>query len=104
MPINVDRCIISQHIISYHVLQVKLTAKHLDSVVIEDSTFQVIFWKLSKTEGNYETTRSLWALRARLLVGGPSGRFRPFGPAFGPSGLLTHYPTANTLSNPWIVC
>ena len=35
-------------------------------------------------------TRSLWALRARLLVGGPSG-------------LLTHYPTANTLSNPWIV-
>ena len=49
-------------------------------------------------------TRSLWALRARLLVGGPSGRFRPFGPAFGPSGLLTHYPTANTLSNPWIVC
>ena len=34
-------------------------------------------------------TRSLWALRARLLVGGPSGRFRPFGPAFGPSGLLT---------------
>ena len=38
-------------------------------------------------------TRSLWALRAWLLVGGPSGRFRPFGPAFGPSGLLTHYPT-----------
>ena len=34
-------------------------------------------------------TRSLWALRARLLVGGPSGHFRPFGPAFGPSGLLT---------------
>ena len=30
-------------------------------------------------------TRSLWALRARLLVGGPSG-------------LLTHTPTANTLS------
>ena len=53
MPINVDRCIISQHIISYHVLQVKLTAKHLDSVVIEDSTFQVIFWKSSKTE-DYE--------------------------------------------------
>ena len=48
--INVDCCIIS-----YHVPQVKLTAKHLDSVVIEDSTFQVIFWKLSKTEGNYET-------------------------------------------------
>ena len=52
----------------------------------------------------YIYTRSLWALRARLLVGDPSGRFRPFGPAFGPSGLLTHYPTANTLSNPWIVC
>ena len=52
----------------------------------------------------YTCTRSLWALRARLLVGGPSGRFRPFGPAFGPSGLQTHYPTANTLSNPWIVC
>ena len=34
-------------------------------------------------------TRSLWALRARLLVGGPSGRFRPFGLAFSPSGLLT---------------
>ena len=49
-------------------------------------------------------TRSLWALRARLLVGGPSGRFRPYGPAFGPSGLLTHYPSVNTLSNPWIVC
>ena len=39
----------------------------------------------------YIQTRSLWALRARLLVGGSLG-------------LLTHYPTANTLSNPWIVC
>ena len=35
---------------------------------------------------------------------GPTSSWRPFGPAFGPSGLLTHYPTANTLSNPWIVC
>ena len=35
---------------------------------------------------DYIMTRSLWALRARLLVGGPLGRFRPFGPA-------------NTLSN-----
>ena len=29
---------------------------------------------------------------------GPTSSWRPFGPAFGPSGLLTHYPTANTLS------
>ena len=35
---------------------VKLTAKHLHSVVIEDSTFQVIFWKLSKTE-DYEVIK-----------------------------------------------
>ena len=56
MPINVDRCIISRHIISHHVPQVKLTAKHLDSVVIEDSTFQVFVLEES-AEGNYETIR-----------------------------------------------
>ena len=35
---------------------------------------------------------------------GPTSSWRPFGTAFGPSGLLTHYPSVNTLSNPWIVC
>ena len=45
--------------------------------------------KIGRMEVGIYYTRSLWALRARLLVGGPSGRFRPFGPAFGPSGLLT---------------
>ena len=55
MPINVYPCIISRHIISHHVPQVKLTAKHLDSVVIEDSTFQVFFFLEESAEGNYET-------------------------------------------------
>ena len=69
-----------------------------------DGLPHIVMMILTDTEGDIYITRSLWALRARLLVGGPLGRFRPFGPAFGPSGLLTHYPTANTLSNPWIVC
>ena len=54
---------------------------------IHSQSIEEIHWKVKEIW----YTRSLWALRARLLVGGPSG-------------LLTHYPTANTLSTPWIVC
>ena len=28
---------------------------------------------------------------------GPTSSWRPFGPAFGPSGLLTHYPMTASL-------
>ena len=49
--------------------------------------------------GNYKRTRSLWALRARLLVGGPPGRFRPFGPLSALRAGFWPFGPANTLSN-----
>ena len=67
-----------------------------------DGLPHIVMMILTDTEGDIYITRSLWALRARLLVGGPSGRllairagFWPFGPA----NTITHYQTANKLSN-----
>ena len=62
---------------------------------INESYYSVL---LQRVFSHNPCPSDIWRTRSLGVLRAPTSSLWPFGPALGPSGL-THYPTANTLSN-----